>query len=146
MWRPIRGWSTSPCLTNISFAGNTLDVGFVIGGTTAKTVFIRASGPAIGPGTLFNVGGVMADPQVIVSASATANIQIASNAGWGGDAVLTCGIGNSTWRSSPTRDANQQGFGCHRMTLEPGVPYAVQVNSASGGGGNVLVEIYDVNP
>ena len=130
------------CLTNIS-AGSTLDVGFVIGGTTAKTVLIRASGPAIGPGTLFNVGGVMADPQVIVSASATANIVLAANAGWGGDAVLTS-VGNSLGAFAYTNAASKDSATI--VTLEPGIPYAVQVNSASGGGGTVLVEIYDLNP
>jgi hypothetical protein len=71
------------------------------------------------------------------------NIAIASNAGWGGDATLTA-IGNGLGAFAYTNPNSLDSAAI--VTLEPAVPYAVQVNSATGGGGNVLVEIYDVNP
>src|SRR6185437_5515596 len=127
------------CLTNIP-AGGTIDVGFVIGGTTAKTVFIRASGPtlAVAP---FNIGGTMADPQISVLPSAAGSAVISANAAWGGDSLLSSvagSIGAFAFAGPTTKDSATV------VTLEPGVPYAVQVNSASGGGGQVLVEIYEV--
>ena len=54
------------CLTTI-LTGGTLDVGFVIGGTTAKTVLVRVELRAGFLNTLYNIGGVMPDPQLQVS-------------------------------------------------------------------------------
>jgi hypothetical protein len=127
------------CLTKIP-AGGTIDVGFVIGGTTAMTLFIRASGPtlAVAP---FNLAGTMADPQVSVLPSAAGSAVISANAGWGGDPVLAsvaATVGAFAFASATSLDSATV------VTLEPNVPYAVQVNSASGGGGTVLVELYEV--
>ena len=70
--------------------------GFVIGGTTAKTVLIRASGPALAVAP-FNLGGTMSDPQL--SVHGTVNGQdtvLATNAGWGGDPQIQA-IANSLY-------------------------------------------------
>ena len=59
-------------LVNLSILSNvsgSLSMGFVLGGTGTSgsiPVLIRGVGPAIGPGTVFNVGGVMIDPTLSV--------------------------------------------------------------------------------
>ena len=58
------------CLTQIG-AGGSLSTGFVIGGSTSKTVLVRASGPAL---TAFGVGGVMPDPQIVVQPAGFGNL------------------------------------------------------------------------
>ena len=125
------------CLTQIA-AGDTLDVGFVIEGATAKTVLVRVSGPALD--TLYGTPGTMPDPQLSVQPSDGSTV-LASNAGWAGDsqiASVTASVGAFTWPSNPSG-----GDSAALVTLPPGA-YSVQVNSASGAGGAVLVEIYDV--
>ncbi len=127
------------CLTSIS-AGGTLTVGCVVGGSTAKTVLVRVSGPtlAVAP---FGIGGTMTDPQLSVQPLSSATTILASNAGWGGDsqiASVASGVGAFAFASASSKDS------AALVTLAAGVPYTVQVNSASGGGGLVLVEIYEV--
>ena len=95
--------------------GNILIAGFVIGGTTSKTVLIRASGPALVP---FGVTGTLPDPQLQLYSDSTV---LESNDGWGGDAQIAATA----------------------VTLPPGA-YTAQVSGASGDTGIALVEIYDV--
>ena len=64
-----------------------------------------------------------------------------NNTGWGGDAVLSsvaASIGAFAFASATSKDSATV------VTLQPNVPFAVQVSSASGGGGTVLVELYEV--
>ena len=70
------------CLTRVA-PGATLDVGFVVGGATNKTVLVRASGPALA--AVYGLGGTMPDPQVVVSPLGSAGTVLAFNSGWGGD-------------------------------------------------------------
>ena len=78
--------ATTPRLTGLSartHVGTGADVliaGFVIGGSSAKTVLIRASGPALIP---FGVNGTLADPLLTLYRSDST--PIASNQGWAGD-------------------------------------------------------------
>ena len=99
--------STSPHLINIAArafvgtGGNVLIAGFVIGGSTSKTVLIRASGPALSND---GVSGVLSDPQVQLYSGSTV---IASNAGWGGNAQISTAassVGASPW-SGPSADS-----------------------------------------
>ena len=125
------------CLTTILTAG-TLDVGFVIGGTTAKTVLVRVGGPALN--TLYNIGGVMPDPQLQVSPLSSASTVLAFDAGWGGDAQIAAvadSVGAYAFPNPASLDS------AALVTLPPGA-YTVQVNSKTGLGGTVLVEIYEV--
>ena len=125
------------CLTSILTAG-TLDVGFVIGGTTAKTVLVRVGGPALN--TLYGIGGVMPDPQLQVSPLSNSSTVLVLNAGWGGNtqiAAAAASVGAYTFPSASSLDS------AALVTLPPGA-YTVQVNSTSGAGGTVLVEIYEV--
>jgi hypothetical protein len=122
------------CLTNLA-AGTTLTAGFVIGGSTSRTVLVRASGPAL---INFGVTGTMVDPQLKLFNSADAIIS--ANAGWGGDPQITQAtqqVNAFTLTNPASTDS------VVLVTLPPGA-YTAQTNSVSGGGGNVLIEVYEV--
>ncbi|HEY5228625.1 MAG TPA: ASPIC/UnbV domain-containing protein, partial [Opitutaceae bacterium] len=131
---------SSPRLTNISArvqvgtGANSLIAGFVIGGSTAKTVLIRASGPALVP---FNVSGVLPDPQLQLNSTAGL---IASNLSWAGNpqiASVAHSVNAFSWANSSSHDA------ALLVTLPPGA-YTAQVSGTSGDTGVALVEVYDV--
>jgi hypothetical protein len=141
---PSTAFSVSkPRLTNISVlkqitAGATLTAGFVIDGPTARTVLVRAVGPSLG-GAPFNIPGVMADPKLELFGGA-GGAKINENNDWGGTAALTAGftnVGAFALANAATKDA------ALLVTLEPG-QYSVQAKGADGGGGVVIVEIYEV--
>jgi hypothetical protein len=135
---------SSPRLVNLSArvqvgtGANILIAGFVVGGSTSKTVLVRASGPALIP---FGVTGTLSDPglSLINSAGAT----MASNSGWGGDPAIistAASVGAFTWNDASSADS------ALLVTLPPGA-YTVQVAGAAGTAtdtGIALVEVYDV--
>jgi hypothetical protein len=132
--------ATSPRIVNISArvqvgtGGNILIAGFAIGGGTARTVLIRASGPALVP---FGVTGTLADPKLQLYSGA--NVLEANN-GWGGNAQISTAavsVGAFAWGSSTSSDS------AIVVTLPPGA-YTAQVSGASGDTGIALVEIYEV--
>jgi len=131
--------AATPRLINVSVrkqieAGTALTAGFVIGGSTAKTVLVRAIGPGLG---VFSVPGVMADPRLELF-NAT-SVTIASNDNWGGDPQLrqACArVGAFDIFNSASADAMLL------ITLIPGA-YTAQVRGVTGGG-TALVEVYDV--
>lgn len=127
------------CLTQVA-AGGTLDVGFVIGGSSAETLLIRAAGPAL-TAAPFNVSGAMPDPQLSVQLLSSPNAPIATNAGWAGNAQVTLAE-TLTGAFSLSNPASKDSAVV--VTLQPGIPYVVAVSSVSGTGGLVLVEIYEV--
>jgi len=133
--------ATSPHLVSISsraFVGtdaNVLIAGFTIGGDTAKTVLIRASGPALAS---FGLSGTLADPLVQLYNSNGA--VLASNTGWSGNAQIAgiaASLGEFAWNSTTSADS------ALLVTLPPGT-YTAQVSGASGDTGLALVEVYDV--
>ncbi len=131
--------ATTPRLVNVSVnkqidAGGSLTAGFVIGGSTAKTVLVRAIGPGLG---VFGVPGVMADPRLdLFNAS---SVRIAANDNWGGDAQLTA----AGARVGAFDIANRQSADAMLLvTLAPG-NYSAEVRGANGGG-VALVEVYEV--
>jgi len=130
-----------PHLVNISAraqvgtGGNMLIAGFVIGGTTSKTVLIRASGPALAP---FGIAATLPDPQLQLYSGTTL---LGSNVGWGGNAQLAAAatsVGAFTWGNTATPDS------AILVTLPPGA-YTAQVSGASGDAGVALVEVYELN-
>jgi sugar lactone lactonase YvrE len=143
---PASGYTLSkPRLINISArvqvgtGGNVLIAGFVIGGATAKTVLIRASGPALKP---FGVTGVLPDPSLSLFASTAggSNTLVQSNTGWGGNAQIfgvAASVGAFSWGSAATPDS------AILATLAPGA-YTAEVSGASGDTGVALVEVYEV--
>jgi YVTN family beta-propeller protein len=138
---PSGTWNSSlPRLGNISSrafvgtGGNVLISGFVIGGSTAKTVLIRASGPALTP---LGVTGVLPDPQLQLYSG---NTVIYSNAGWGGNAAIAAAassLGAFAWTNPSSNDS------AILVTLSPGA-YTAIISGVSGDTGVALAEIYDV--
>ena len=132
--------ASTPRLVNISArvqvgtGGNILIAGFVIGGSTARTVLVRASGPALVP---FNVAGTLPDPLLQLYSGTTI---LASNGGWGGDtriASTASSVGAFGWANATSSDS------ALLLTLPPGA-YTAQVSGASGDTGVALVEVYEV--
>ncbi len=109
----------------------------MIGGTTAKTVLIRAWGPALVPAP-FSVSGAMPDPQLQVYNSS--DTLLASNVGWGGNPQIVA-AGNSVydyaWTNANSADS------AVLITLPPG-NYTAQASSVSGTAGTTLVEVFEV--
>jgi hypothetical protein len=132
-----------PRLTNISsrvWVGTGTNIaiaGFVIGGSTAKTVLIRASGPAIAVSP-FNIPGTLTDVQLqLLNSSGTA---FESDYGWGGApeiASAAAAVGAFPWTDAASLDS------ALLITLPPGL-YTAEISSASGSTGVSLVEIYEV--
>ncbi len=123
-------------LTNVSarttagIGDNTLIAGFVLSGFTARTVLIRAAGPAL---TAFGVPGVLADPKLTLFNSAS--VKLAENDNWQTSAALvdtfaSVGAFDFTARS---KDAVLY------LTLPPGA-YTAQVTGPTTG--IALVEVY----
>ena len=135
----------SPRLINLSArvqvgtGANVIFAGFVIGGSTAKTVLIRASGPALGLAP-FNLPGVLADPQLtLTNVGVSPNVILATNKGWGGTAQITAAaasVGAFPWSSSSVDSAIL-------VTLPPG-NYTAGVAGASADTGVALIEVYEV--
>jgi hypothetical protein len=122
---------------NVAIGEGALTAGFVIAGNTPKTVLIRGVGPTL---SVFNVSGILVDPQISVFSGAT---QIASNDNWevnttGTAAQLSAAftrVGAFTLPAG-SKDA------ALLITLQPG-NYTVQVTGVGGTTGIALVEIYD---
>jgi hypothetical protein len=131
---------TTPRLINFSTraqVGTGPDVmiaGFVIGGSTAKTVLIRASGPALGQ---FGLTGTLKDPALELEGSAGV---IATNSGWTGQpevAAAASGVGAFAWNDASSLDS------AILITLPSG-SYTAVLSGASGDAGIALIEVYDV--
>ncbi len=128
--------AATPRLVNVSVRkhlGTGVIAGFVVGGSTARTVLIRAIGPTLG---VFGVTGVVADPQLALFSGAT---QIGANDNWGGTAALATAFANvgAFALAGDSKDA------ALLATLEPG-SYTVQVSGVAGTTGVALVEVYEV--
>ena len=135
----------SPRIINISArvqvgtGTNILIAGFVIGGSTARTVLVRASGPAL---AAFGVSGTLADPQLKLYKSNPdgSSTFLESNNGWGGDASIRAtapNVGAFAWTNSTSADS------ALLVTLPPG-GYTAQVSGFGGDSGVALVELYEV--
>jgi sugar lactone lactonase YvrE len=120
--------------TQVGTGANVLIAGFVIGGSTSKTVLIRASGPALAS---FNVSGLLPDPELQLYAGSTL---VDTDDGWAGDpeiAAAAAEVGAFSWGTASTPDS------ALLVTLPPGT-YTAQVSGASGDSGIALVEVYEV--
>jgi glucuronoarabinoxylan endo-1,4-beta-xylanase len=116
-------------------AGNAVQIaGFVIGGSTAKSVVIRASGPALE--RTAGLTGVLADPIIDLRNQASGAV-VASADDW--DAALAphfATVGAFAWEPG-SKDA------AIVTTLDPG-SYTVVVRGRDGGTGIALVEVYEL--
>jgi sugar lactone lactonase YvrE len=132
----------TPRLVNVSArttagtGGATLIGGFVIGGSTSKSVLIRASGPAL---ATFAISGFLTDPYLELFGSS--GQLIASNYGWGNGtnfyiANTASSVGAFPWTPNSPDSALI-------VTLPPGA-YTAQVTSGQGNTGIALIEVYEL--
>jgi hypothetical protein len=134
--------AATPRLTNLSTltdigAGTNLAVGFVIGGTTARTLLVRGVGPTLA--SAFGLGGTMTDPKLELFNNAT-GVKISENNDWAGDTSLVntqASVGAFALANASSKDA------VLLVTLAPG-QYSARVSGADGGGGTAIVEVYEV--
>ncbi len=133
--------STAPRLLNVSArapvtaGAGALIAGLFINGSGAKTVLVRAIGPAL---TQFGVPGALADPIVQLYAAGS-NVLIATNDNWNGDPAVVAAAGHvGAFALDPaSRDA------ALLLTLPPG-GYTANVTGFAGAAGVALVEVYEV--
>jgi hypothetical protein len=130
--------STGNKLLNISSrtlvgSGDSVQIaGFVVGGSTAQTVVIRAAGPALAQ--VAGLGGTLADPSFELHDQAS-GVVVATADDW--DASLAshfASVGAFPW-SVGSKDAALV------ITLDPGA-YTVVVRGKNGESGLALVEVY----
>ncbi len=134
----------TPRLMNISArarAGTGDDVliaGFVISGTTARTVLIRAVGPTLGA---YQVSGLLADPTLELTQNVGGEtLVLARNDDWAGDPVVagfSATVGAFALSGPTSKDA------AILVTLPPGV-YSAKASGAGATTGVTLIEIYEV--
>lgn len=124
----------------LGFAGTgegALVAGFVIGGSSPKRILIRGIGPGLGQ---FGVAGTLTDPRIEVYPPGMAAV-LAGNDNWGGTLELDAGFAQA---GAFKLDVNSRDAALMR-TFVPGA-YTVIVSGVDGTTGNVLVEVYDLDP
>lgn len=112
-----------------------LIVGFAIAGGPIR-LLIRGIGPALGA---FNVGGVLADPQLVVYRDTTI---IASNDNWSVQSDPAALAAAAAQAGTFPLSAGSADAGL-LLTLAPG-SYTAQIRGANSTTGNALVEIYSI--
>ncbi len=143
---PATATSPDTTLANISTRGlvgtgsDVLIAGLSIGGTTSKTIYVRAAGPAL---TDFGVSGALADPTLTIFSSNNPNVALATNDNWESSNPATISatatrLGAFQFKAG-SRDAALV------TTLPPG-SYTAVVSGVGGGTGIALVEAYDADP
>jgi hypothetical protein len=129
-------------LSTLGFTGtgeNLLTPGFIITGDGPKQLLIRVVGPTLGAAP-YNVPGVLADPQFRV-VPLNKDFTVASNDNWGGTAALQAAFVQTYAFALPTDSRDAAAI----VRLPPG-GYTVQATGVGDTTGNVLVEVYDMDP
>jgi Tol biopolymer transport system component len=120
---------------------NVMIGGFIIGGTTAKTVLVRAIGPSL---AAFGVPGALANPSVRLFSGQTA---IARNDDWQVTDPLCASSGHTCGTPADIAATglppSQPAESALLITLAPG-PYTAIVSGVGGTTGVGLVEVFDV--
>jgi len=133
----------TPRLINVSARAamandNPLIAGFVIGGTTAKTVLIRAVGPFLAP---YVGAAAMSDPRLELYVRQAGSDQLLLTIdNWGGSAVVAttaATVGAFALPDTASRDS------VILTTLEPGI-YSAKATSVNNANGIVLIEVYEL--
>jgi autotransporter-associated beta strand protein len=128
-------------LTNVSVrapvgsGANILIGGFVIGGSTAETVLIRAIGPSLMP--LFGLVQPLASP--VLSVFSSSQQLVATNTVWGGNPALAAvfGVVGAYTISPGSQDS------VVLVTLPPGA-YTAEVTGLGNTSGIATLEVYEV--
>ena len=143
---PVDGGPSDAQLSNISTrglvgtGGDIQIAGFVITGTTPKTVLIRAAGPSLGA---LGVPNTLADPVLSLFDSATPANLIASNDNWG-QAANAADIAAAILAVGAFEFAANSLDAAILITLEPGA-YTAQVSGSTGAPQVAIVEVYTVD-
>ena len=133
-------FATTPRLTNVSArahvgtGGEILIAGFTIGGTTEKTVLVRAVGPTLAG---LGVSDVLVDPRLEVYSAAGA--RLAGNDNWVASENLLTAAASVGAFALPSGSADAAVL----VTLQPG-SYTAQVSGVGDRTGVALVEVYEV--
>ena len=136
--------ATTPRLINISArtlvgtGGNILIAGFVIGGTSAKQVMLRAIGPTLAG---FGVTGVLADPRLELFQN-TGTTAISANDNWG-QAANASEIAAAAARVGAFALPLESRDAVLLVSLPPG-SYTVQITGIGTTTGVALVEVYEL--
>jgi hypothetical protein len=130
----------TPRLANISTRGfvgsgsNVMICGFVVRGSIAQGLLVRAAGPAL---TSLGVSGAVVDPQLTMRDGGA--LVITSNDNWtASDATIAQSVGAFPFTVG-SKDAAVS------PVLSPGT-YTVEIAGTDGTTGTALVEAYDTNP
>lgn len=122
-----------------SFAGDgssTQIAGFIINGTAARRVLIRAGGPYL---TQFGVNDVLADPVLTLYEDGVVK---ATNDDWGANAADVTSASQTVGAVSFASGSKDAAI---VATLLPGKAYTAHVIGKSGATGNAIVEVYDAD-
>lgn len=122
----------------VGTGNNVLIAGFVIGGSTAKSVLVRAAGPGLAD---FGVSNPLAAPELSVVNSAGATV--GHNAGWGTSADPAL-LASTFTRTGAFQFKSGSADSAVLLTLPPG-NYTAIVNGVNGTTGTALVEAYDAD-
>jgi phosphodiesterase/alkaline phosphatase D-like protein len=126
-------------LARVSSGTDAIVSGFVISGSSARTVLVRAIGPTL---SAFGVNDALTDPVLSVFQG---DRLVATNNAWAGTArAATEGILDAFDRAGAFRLVDEASRDAALVvSLSPG-PYTVQVKSGSGSPGAALLEVYDL--
>lgn len=118
--------------SQVGTGDNILIAGFVVDGTVAKTLLIRAVGPTLAS---FGVGGTLLDPKLEIYDAAS--VKLVENDNWSSTLANTAAAVGAFPLVAGARDA------ALLVTLPPG-SYSAQVSGVANGTGEALVEVYEV--
>jgi hypothetical protein len=122
---------------NVTSGDGALIAGFVISGTSPKTVLIRASGPALAG---LGVTGVLVDPSVTVYSSSHA--VVASDDNWETGSSTAAQINTMSAQVGAFPFATGSKDAAVLVSLQPGA-YTVIVSGTGVTTGIALIEVYD---
>ncbi|MDP3073202.1 MAG: redoxin domain-containing protein [Opitutaceae bacterium] len=134
---PGRGSFVNLATRGLVGAGaNVMIPGYVISGSAAKTLLIRAAGPAL---TAFGVAGALPDPVIVLFSGQET---LLTNDNWG-DATNADLLRAAATRVGAFALAEGSKDAALLVTLPPGA-YTVSASGVGGSTGVALVEIYEV--
>ena len=127
-------------LARVTSPNDVIVAGFVISGSTPRTVLMRAVGPTL---ATFGLPDALTQPHLVAFQG---DQRLASNDGWATDDATAQRLATAFDRAGAFRFADKTTRDAALLlTLVPGV-YTLRVSSGSGTPGATLIEVYDVLP
>lgn len=136
---------TNPKMTNLSIrgyvgVGSALQIaGFVVSGTVAKTLLLRANGPSL---ATFGVADPLSDP--ILELYDGTNRLVATNDNWSDDPVNASALAAAAARAGAFAWTPASTDAALMVTLPPGA-YSLVIRGVGDATGIALLETYDLN-